>query len=309
MLLLLSCVLAAAPTADEAWVRSWMGGDRVAPGVMNEFHARFDVSSPHAAETYRFEAAQRALEVSRDVAARDRLAVKAFTLMLNQKAALEARARAAQVLGWLRAPSMVEPLIAASSAGSPQLRAEVVEALGRYGAAPSRELAIVFGGRVARLEFPPAPDPRATHALVRATHDVEPSVRQRAFMALESHEGDEVTGALLEALRDQRDSEQVVPSIERRHLVEAQPLVLALTTAPDAPTRARAAKALGAFGLVEGSDPRPRLLALLDDPAAEVFLAAHSALRALAGFPGETPEASTAERALLTALWKRRGAF
>jgi HEAT repeat protein len=308
MVLMLSCLLAVASPTDEAWVRSWMAGAKVAPNVMKGFHHLFDVSSPHASDTFRYEAAQRTLAISQDAAARDRLAAVALTLLLGQRTAPEARARAARVLGWLRSPTTVEPLIAASSAGAPVLREDVVEALGRYGTAPSWETAIVFGGNLARLEFPAAPDPRATHALVLATHDAEPLVRQRAFAALDSHQGDEVHGALLDAVREQRESEQVVPSIVRRRLLEAQPLVLALASAADAQTRALAATALGVLGVLEGSDPRPRLLALLDDPSDEVFLGAHRALRALAGYPGETPGEATQERALLTGLWKRRGA-
>lgn len=275
------------------WLREYVGGG-----------AAFD--SPEAQQRAEVEARRRAHFAWREGEPHlvDKLRLELEATLAGEKSAEPQRLRAARVLGWMRQPASVPALAAALAKGPPRLREEAAQALRHFGALEVKYPAVSRTGAVVQERLEPVADPRATLALVEAAKEAEPRVRRAALRALAHHGGEGVVSAALAAGRAGRDAAEAVPLLVRTRPADLEPLLLAYAASADEATRAAGARGLGQAKLASA---RARLLALLDDPSAAVFAAAHAALRELEGFPpSDMPEDVALDRALLTARWRAR---
>ncbi len=296
----LCLVLAAAPPA-EAWIRGWVGGEKLTSRVMADFHREYDRSSPHAQASYDAEATGTCRELG--AAASPELVALLARRLEDEKAPAPLRERAAKALGWLQHDGAAAALVKVASAGHGEPQTAALRALGYYGAKGNSEGYLVFGGRFARYEFPPHPVAAALTTLAAAARGSDEEVRHAALEALATHDGPERDAVLLEALVAGRDAPWVVPLLGAAAVRANLKAVLALRTAPNQQTRVAVAEALGRSGerAVE-----PQVVELLEDPEWTVGVAAARALRTLEGGLGTPPDDVYEDRALAVKLWRAR---
>jgi hypothetical protein len=215
------------------------------------------------------------------------------------------RARSAQVMGWLRQRANVPVLAEALKGENPlEVREEAASALRYFGTQGVKYNFFNDTGVLVSRHIPGVSDPRATAALIEATHGPNERVRRAALRALVVHSGPLVATAGLDAAREHRDGPEALPLLLRAQPADLEKLLLAYAKSDDAVDRAAGARGLGQAHLVSS---RARLLELLDDPSAIVFAAAHGALRELDGLPPADMPADTAlDRKVLTARWKAK---
>jgi hypothetical protein len=298
---LIGLLLAAGSGAgcDAAWLDAWAREQPAAPGLMKTFHDAYSLTSPHAADSVSYEALVRTRAcVDEGGPALEAVRLKLERVLVDVAATPASGERAAHALGWLQQPASIAALRTSAQAGN----VSAVTALRFFGTREVLDGFIVYGGMPAYQWIPPKPAADATTALLALSEHTNKDIRAEALRALLEHEGGGVAERFVAAAAGCDD---VTPLkwLETHAVPQRTPLLTKCLSAPLAPARAAAAYALGAAGERAAI---PQLLALLDDPSREVFVAVHRALGRLEGFVGEPPSSSIEDRKLLTPMWRAR---
>jgi HEAT repeat protein len=284
---------------DAAWLDAWAREQSAAPGLMKTLHDAYSLTSPHAADSVNYEALVRTRTcVDGGGPALEAVRVKLERVLVDASAPPSAAERAARALGWLQQPASIAALRTSAQAGN----VSAVMALRFFGAHEVLDGFVVYGGMPAYQRFKPVPAPDATQALLALSEHTNKDIRAQALRALLEHEGGAVAERFAAAAAGCDD---VTPLnwLETNAVPQRTPLLTKCLSAATPDVRAAAAHALGVAGERAAI---PQLLALLDDPSAQVFVAAHRALSRLEGFVGEPPNSSVEDRKLLTPMWRAR---
>ena len=285
--MLLPWILLAALAGDDlqptdACLRAFVAGTATYE-IQAKFHEEFP-HSPHKHQAEEYEAAVHCL------LADDRLGD------------VGTRALADVFLARLK-DEAVPALVAAAGEEDWQLAMWAVEGLGLFGNRPGYDWQAQFAGKPVMVLYPPAPDPRATAALLGIAGDPAHARRAVAIRVLGSHDTEEAEAFARRLALSRRGAEAGAGRDLLHDLIRWRdvPTLAEMAAAEEPAFRAVAARALGR---------KPEraavvtLLGLLADQSAEVRVAAHESLHLLSP-DWQERSGGMPEPALLRKEWAR----
>jgi hypothetical protein len=189
-------------------------------------------SSPHRQDTEEYEVSAKAYSYRRDGnASRGReLANELLTLHGSEEMRPEARVRILHLLGRLAAPEGLDVLCRAAEAEDEPAASTAIRSLACFGAVPSEEGFMCYGGTPRWVVLPASPSRRATQVLCGLLRSEPPSWkadaprneyrerrdqwstrRWRVVEALKAHRGREVVEAVIAELAQRRNPRRASP--------------------------------------------------------------------------------------------------